>query len=323
MTSSILIHANTGENVGLGHLVRCLTLANELYSRGIDVEFLLKNDDDAVAFARKEGIEPTTTDPERLHEDILTASVDVVIIDSYDFTTGKFKKIAKKKRLIVIDELGDRYIPAEIIINNNIYADNISYPAAETILRGPKYCMLREPFRNLSEPPIRHRPESVLVTVGGSDLADSFVDILNVAGSVSNEIAINAIIGPYFNPPEDTPDNVIFHREPSAIHELMWDADMAVSGGGQTLYELAVCGTPTVALTLGLDQVRNIDGFVNAGFCFSAGTPDEYSFEATLQDQLQILIQENETRRQMAKCGRTIVDGDGVIRVADSIINLI
>jgi spore coat polysaccharide biosynthesis predicted glycosyltransferase SpsG len=179
--------------------------------------------------------------------------------------------------------------------------------------------MLREPFRVLDEPRSTHPPTSVLVTVGGSDLADIFADVLDITVSITEEATVNAVVGPYFEPPTDAPDGVVFHNEPSEIHELMWEADLAVSGGGQTLYELAVCGTPAVALTLGDDQIRNIAGFKKANVCLSAGRPADPEFEDILSDHLTTLYQDCDQRREMQMNGTSLVDGDGVLRVADHV----
>jgi spore coat polysaccharide biosynthesis predicted glycosyltransferase SpsG len=246
-----------------------------------------------------------------------------VIVDSYAFTSDDFERLAIDKTLVVIDELGDRDIPADLVVNNNIYADDIAYPTADAALRGPKYCMLREPFRNPSRPNYYQPPESLLVTVGGADLADSFVDMLRETASVVRDSTINAVVGPYFSPPDDAPESVVFHREPSNIHTLMWEADMAVSGGGQTLYELAACGTPTVALTLGPDQVRNIQGFERAGFCLAAGEPAHPGFGDTLRSHLETLRRDVKTRRRMSEVGMSLVDGNGVFRVADNVVGLL
>jgi len=318
VSAEIEIHANTGDDVGLGHLVRSLALTEELLSRGVEMNLRLKDDPDGVAFAVNEGIDPVVSDAETLRDDLLASEADVVV-DSYAFTTEDFERLANANRLGVIDELGDRRLPVDFVVNNNVYADDIAYPDAGMVLRGPAYCMLREPFRNLDEPRDTHPPTSVLVTVGGADLADAFVDILDITADVAEDATVNAIVGPYFDPPADAPEGVVFHREPSKIHELMWEADLAVSGGGQTLYELAVCGTPAVALTLGGDQVRNIAGFEEANVCLSAGMPTDPGFKDALFDHLQTLYWNRERRREMQTNGTSLVDADGVSRVADHV----
>lgn len=323
MTPDILIHPNTGDDVGLGHLVRCITLTKELLLRGIDTELLIKTDNDALTFAQNEDIEPVVTNLEALGGAVLSTPAEMVVIDSYSYTSEDFERLAAEKTLVVVDELGDRRIPADLVLNNNIYADEIEYPAADAVLRGTNYCMLREPFRELEKPNHQQPPESVLVTVGGSDLADSFVEVLSLTASVADTSTIHAVVGPYFESPRDAPNNVIYHRQPPDIHELMWEADMAVTGGGQTLYELAACGTPSVALTLGADQIRNVDGFEKAGFCFAAGDPDNSNFEDEFRGYLETLYLKSETRRRMSKMGRSLVDGKGVSRVVERIGELL
>lgn len=313
MTTDVLIHANTGEDVGLGHVVRCLTLTAELQSRDIATELRLRDDEKAATFAREAGVAPTTSSG----IDLSNSPADVVVVDSYDFTAENFERLSADKTLVVIDELGDRHIPADLVVNNNIYADQIDYPAAEAVLRGPEYCMLREPFRDVEAPTHHQPPESVLVTVGGADLVDSFVDVLGATAAVAGEATIDAVVGPYFNSPGDAPEAVVFHRDPPDIQELMWEADVAVSGGGQTLYELAACGTPAVALTLGADQVRNVAGFETAEFCLAAGSPAEQGFDAQFRTHLENLCGNVERRGRMSDRGRSLVDGNGVVRVAD------
>lgn len=317
MTKSILIHANSGNNVGLGHLVRCGTLAVELQSRNIDVTLRVKRDDEAVAFVREQGVNPVVSDPATLCEDIRTSTADIVVVDSYDFTAEDFELLTRNKTLVVVDELGDRQIPADLVINNNIYAHDIAYPSAKTVLRGPDYCMLREQFRNLPDPTYADPPKRALLTVGGADLTNEFIDLLEVMREVLPvETALDTIVGPYFDDLLTQPDGVNIYRNPNNIPELMLRAELATSGGGQTLYELAACGTPAAALTLGKDQVKNIDAFTEHGFCFNVNQTTGLVSEEQLKETVRKLL-DTETRKKMGQTGRELVDGKGVRRVAD------
>lgn len=321
MTRSVVIHANAGEDVGLGHLVRCATLARELQSRDVAVRFRIKADDDAAVFLRDEGIEPVISAPESLGSDLQSSPADVAVLDSYELTTADFERIGAEKTLVVVDELGDRRIPADLVLNNNLYANDICYPEADAVLRGPEFCMLREPYRTLPEPTYADKPERVLLTVGGADLSNAFRDVLGVTAQVTPvETTIDTVVGPYFDKPASVPANVEFHHTPENMHELMWRADLAVSGGGQTLYELAACGTPPAAVTLGPDQERNIEAFTERGFCHSVG---EYrdGFGERLRTALLDPL-DYDRRRRMGETGRDIVDSRGVVRVADRLLAL-
>jgi spore coat polysaccharide biosynthesis predicted glycosyltransferase SpsG len=197
----------------------------------------------------------------------------------------------------------------------------VEYPDADTVLAGPSYCMLRSEFRDRST----QRPDdsqqeglAVLLTIGGADLKNSFESILETTTRVvPDEATIHAIVGPYFD--DSSRDGVEFHRTPSNLATLMARCDLAVSGGGQTLYELAVCGTPPVAVRLGDDQVRNITRFAAEGFCVDAGWPDDAEFSSRLRRGLTELTQPDQRSRR-AHIGRSLVDRNGVIRVADALI---
>jgi len=321
MTKSVVIHANAGDNVGLGHLVRCATLAREFQSQDVDVRFRIKADEDAAEFLRDEGVEPMLSGPESIRADLQSSPADIAVVDSYEFTTADFEHIGAEKILVVVDELGDRRIPADLVLNNNLYADDIPYPDASAVLRGPEFCMLRESFRGLPEPTYVDPPERILLTVGGADISNAFRDVLAVTAQVTPAGAtLDTVVGPYFDEPMSVPAGVKLHYNPENMHELMWQADLAVSGGGQTLYELAACGTPSAAVTLGPDQIRNIEAFAERGFCRSVG---EYGdgFEGQLRTSLAKLL-DYDRRRQMGQTGTDIVDGRGVVRVADRLLEL-
>jgi RimJ/RimL family protein N-acetyltransferase len=53
--------------------------------------------------------------------------------------------------------------------------------------------------------------------------------------------------------------------------ELMTASDIAVSAAGQTLFELARCGVPTIAVGVAENQRHNLEGFTDAGVCYNAG----------------------------------------------------
>ena len=324
MTPDVVVHANAGNDVGLGHLVRCMTLVRELLSRGVAATLRIEDDPDAVAFAHDEGVEPKTSTPATLHEDLLTSPGDVVVIDSYEFTSEDFDRLTGTTTLVVFDELGDRRLPADLVINNNIYANDIAYPTADVVCRGPDYCLLRPAFRDLPAPEHTQPPRQVLLTVGGSDLAGAFEDVLEMtARAVPAETTVKSVVGPYFETPPSPPSGVTFHRVPSNMAELMWTADFAVSGGGQTLYELAACGTPPVAVTLGDDQIRNVEAFEAAGAARGVGRPAAAEFESRLHNELSRLYETKSERRQLAERCRDLVDGFGAERVANRVETLI
>jgi spore coat polysaccharide biosynthesis predicted glycosyltransferase SpsG len=128
-----------------------------------------------------------------------------------------------------------------------------------------------------------------------------------------------AIVGPYFEVPDDIRDLATFHVTPDNLTHLMVSADFAVSGGGQTMYELAACGTPPVSMCLGVDQVRNIEALSDRGFCTPVGTPTDSEFEENLAEHVEQLATDDDLRIQKARIGQRLVDGRGAERVASKL----
>ena len=95
---------------------------------------------------------------------------------------------------------------------------------------------------------------------------------------------------------------------------------MAVSGGGQTLYELAAAGVPTVAIEVAENQRFQMEAFEAEGFLRSveAGQPAECGLVTA--NMVDCLRQDQEMRSRMSQAGRRLVDGRGSLRVAEAIL---
>lgn len=317
---SVVVFANAGPDVGLGHLVRCLTLVRQLREQDVIVDLWTPPAGTSNDFFDAYDIVPSPCRHGELTSRIKREDPQVVVIDSYELTTTDVELLNDLTTTVVIDELGDRHLPVNLVVNNNIYADQIEYPDADVVLRGPSYCMLRSEFRNPSNATVRSGFEglNLLLTIGGADLTDSFRLILETTiEAVPKGTTVHAIVGPYFDDNTRIED-VEYHRTPSNLPSLMSCCDFAVTGGGQTLYELAACGTPPVAVRLGDDQVRNIVGFEKEGFCIDSGWPNDTMFETRLSDGVRKIAQP-EHRADIARIGQNLVDGKGVIRVANQI----
>jgi spore coat polysaccharide biosynthesis predicted glycosyltransferase SpsG len=140
--------------------------------------------------------------------------------------------------------------------------------------------------------------------------------------TVPKEVTVDAVVGPYFNPVSFEDPNLVTYRNPSDLPALMTDAAFAITGSGQTMYELAACATPAIAVEVGPDQHRNIEGLANEGFCIPVGRPSDQKFLETLGDAVNLLLEDTDRRETMAQTGQELVDGRGADRVASAILDL-
>jgi spore coat polysaccharide biosynthesis predicted glycosyltransferase SpsG len=153
-----------------------------------------------------------------------------------------------------------------------------------------------------------------------------FVTCAAAAGAVE----IDAIVGPLAAHDASVTTRttgesarVTVHRDPADYRSLMLAADLAVSGGGQTLYELAACATPAVAILIADNQRANIDGLSGAGAVVAAGAAGDADLDERVTGTVAHLLNDPARRLGMGSSGRRAVDGQGAQRVASVIRTLL
>ena len=168
----------------------------------------------------------------------------------------------------------------------------------------------------------------VLVTLGGADPQSSTLAVVAAVQRALPDAALDVVIGPLFGPVPDLdrraagdPPRLRLHRDLDDLSALMSAADLAVSGGGQTLYELAATGVPTVALCLADNQEPNIAALAGVSL-LSAGRVEESAADGfhRVEDGCRQLAADPALRERMSDAGRSLIDGHGASRVADVIL---
>ena len=192
---------------------------------------------------------------------------------------------------------------------------------------GSRYAPIREQFlhRNYE---IREKVQSVLITTGGGDSE-------NIAGKIldrlyDDTLEYHLIVG-QFNPHyrelkqlEDSRDNIMIHSNVTDMAGLMEACDLAITAGGSTIYELAALGVPFVCFSYAENQEalteyigsRNIAGFAGAFHKAPEQTLEQ------MQNLFQVLVEDESLRRQYFDSERTLIDGQGAVRLAQALRDL-
>jgi spore coat polysaccharide biosynthesis predicted glycosyltransferase SpsG len=102
--------------------------------------------------------------------------------------------------------------------------------------------------------------------------------------------------------------------------EMAW-ADVAIAGGGSTVWELAYMQTPAALLVLADNQRANVEGLARAGFSLNLGDGSGIRIPQFVET-VGAMIKDHRQRDGMARTGRTLVDGKGAQRVARAIREL-
>jgi len=166
---------------------------------------------------------------------------------------------------------------------------------------------LRKEFWKVPEKKINKDMENILVTFGGIDCSDWVYKIVNYLEEKFNFIF--CIVDPVKN-----------RVNTKEMLNLMLKADVCISGGGQTMNELARVGVPTIGICFAENQVLNLIEWHRKNFIEYVGWYNEKGLLEKIAGAINIFTPYKE-RVKRSKIGRDYVDGYGAKRIADVLIN--
>jgi UDP-2,4-diacetamido-2,4,6-trideoxy-beta-L-altropyranose hydrolase len=312
MKVSILTEA--GKNIGFGHLTRCIALYQAIKGKGGTPELVINGDESILGFVKDEKYQIFNwiEDNERLMK--LVKEFDFVIIDSYLAPKSLYDNISNLlysknnpyhlplNPLLMIDDYNRINYPKGIVANSSIYGDKIDYPGekGKEYLLGKDYIILRKEFWDVPEKHINKEVETILVTFGGM-AESSFVNkIIRFLGHNRYDFIV-----------VDTNKKKYTASE---MLSFMLKADICISGGGQTTYELARVGVPTIGICFADNQKMNLEGWQNQGFIDYIGWHNDGNLLGKIKDSMERL-KPYDKRVRRSQISRDCVDGKGVGRI--------
>jgi UDP-2,4-diacetamido-2,4,6-trideoxy-beta-L-altropyranose hydrolase len=349
-TGTLVIRADASARIGAGHMMRCLALAQAWQLEGGQVVFLSHCESDALRQRITDGgmefvaVAYPYPDPRDLQTtlDILrtrsagarenlkpeTGNPMWFVLDGYHFDPVYQQAVRTAGcRLLVIDDMA--HLPAyhaDILLNQNLGAEKLKYncDSDTTLLLGSRYALLRQEFlawrgwqRDNTDV-----AQKVLVTMGGGDPDNVTLKVIHALERVGVD-GLEAVVvvggrNPHFQRLEsavhDLKVPVRLVQNVANMPELMAWADVAVTAGGSTCWELAFMGLPSVVLILAENQrsiaeILDADGFaINLGWYTLLESSD-------IAHQLRSIIISSEIRGNLSNCARQLVDGGGPMRV--------
>jgi len=334
-------------NIGTGHVMRCLTLADELRQNGTDINFICcEEPGNLISYIENRGYKvhqlPGGIDTEtdrRLTKEILLgyeAKPDWLIIDHYDIGFSWEHPLRKSaNKLMVIDDLADRKHDCDLLLDQNYIKNEDRYnglvPENCIQLLGPEYAMLRPQFQKAREN-LRKRDGGVnriLVFMGGSDPQNVTSKVLRAIHMLDRtDIAIDVVIG-NLNPYHDeiktltsSMPNTICHHNVDNMAELMLSADLCIGAGGTTTWERCCEGLPTITLILAENQKNISESLDKEGALINLGWYHNVT-ENNIKEGIEGLVDNHQKVASMGDKSRRLVDGEGVNRVCDTMISMV
>jgi UDP-2,4-diacetamido-2,4,6-trideoxy-beta-L-altropyranose hydrolase len=335
----LLIRADATRTSGSGHVMRSIALAQAWQDAGGEATLgmargaetfagrLAREGIAAAAIAGEPGSAADAGETCRIAEDLGARSV---VVDGY-WAQAPYQSAVRREgfRLAVLDDTGELSpYDADVIVNQNLHASEAMYRERrpETVLLlGTRYALLRRELRRAApaQRPTPGTARRLLVTLGGSDPDGVTARVLRALRPLAAETELAVVVGPA-NPGVDEiaaaarawgdRGRVVANVE-DFTSLLEW-ADLAVSGGGSTCWELCFFGVPFVTVVLAPNQESIAESLERAGASRNAGRAADLS-DAGLAAAVGALAGSSQERRRMRESGRALVDGRGAVRVAE------
>jgi spore coat polysaccharide biosynthesis predicted glycosyltransferase SpsG len=341
-TVRIGVRCDVGPIRGVGHVMRCLALAEELRGRGAEVVFVCDSHTvpwaHAQLVARAIPVEPAVRTPAEHVEVFRRLELDAVVFDSYDLDARVFSAVRRAglPTLAIVD--GDlRGAEADVYVDQNLGSelDQPELPQGSVRLAGLDYVLLRDEVLALrpAEPPVPGPGGGVprvFAFFGGTDAfgAGPYVVAALAATGVPFEATVVA-------PGEDlakaigaVPLGAGQHVEvigpTSQLAAAVVASDLVLSASGTSTWELLCLGATAGLVCVVDNQVMGYERAVATGAAVGVGILSDLKVDPTpAAAVLRPLLTDPVERARIATAGWKLVDGLGRTRVADALCGLI
>jgi UDP-2,4-diacetamido-2,4,6-trideoxy-beta-L-altropyranose hydrolase len=333
--------------VGTGHIMRCIALGQWGKSQGDRIIFLSHCQSDKLRQRIiDEGFEfipikKSHPDPGDLEKTISALSANGlqnwIIVDGYHFSAEYQKAIRDTghKLLFIDDMVNHSNYHANILLNQNIHAPELEYhfdPESIQLL-GSRYVLLRQeflPYRDVQKK-VPAKATNILVTLGGADIDNTTLKVIKALNLLNeSRIAAKIIVGkiivgpanPNISSLKNELNHSVFKYELlSSVREMpqciAW-ADMAISAGGTTCWELCYLGVPFLIVILSENQTPIAEGLEKKGIAINMGW-HKNMIASDLANRIFDLKENISKRRAMIGAGKKLIDGQGNKRIYDLI----
>lgn len=321
----VVIFTEGNTDLGLGHIARCIALSQAFEFEGSPCKIFAFGNEAADSLLSEYNHEMVDWIDNPIIIQKLIGEADAVIMDSMMASNTSLDCILNIAKIpIFIDDSFRLKYPRGIVINRTIFAEKMTtYKNTRvTYLLGTKYLPLDLVYRNTIKPKIRNVVSNLAITFGGSDPRGLTPIVIDYLCKSFPDIIFKVIIGKAYKSPNSLNKvkkrnvRMFFSLGPEEMKKTLLSCDIVISSGGQTLYELARIGLPTISIEIVENQRKNIIGFEKAGFVENAGKYNDDQLLVNLLTKVSKLLPQ-ETRLKRSIIGSKLVDGLGSLRVAN------
>jgi spore coat polysaccharide biosynthesis predicted glycosyltransferase SpsG len=300
-----------GLTFGMGHLMRCIALAEAFQESNICSQFIVHKDLDfdfkdnfplkSINW-KKELVYPLNTN-------------NIAVVDSYYIDHNHIAFFSKNfHKVIYFDDKAVLYYPKGYVINGIIRGEDIKYKKNNSTkyLLGAQYQVVRKAFWNIPKYKVQTDIHRILIIFGGSDLMNMTPYYLSLMCELFPKVIKSVVIGQGGTNIDEIKSNADKNTEifknlsDTELVDLMFNSDVAISSAGQTLSELAIVGVPTFSVKIIENQSLSINNWRSVGYLLSEKEMySGFQYNARLRSHRPV---------------ESIIDGNGARRVVRSVL---
>jgi UDP-2,4-diacetamido-2,4,6-trideoxy-beta-L-altropyranose hydrolase len=354
----IAFRTDANLQIGTGHFMRCLTLADAMRRSAADICFvsralplhlkqmLKERGFNCIALPETEDTQETdelphaawlrtsqVKDAEQTMAALGAGTWDWLVVDHYALD-HRFEKPLRAvcQHVMVIDDLADRVHDCDVLLDQNFYQDQaLRYldkaPSHCRLLLGPSFALLRPEFKAMRDKvQVRTgKVNNILVFFGGVDATNLTGQALDILISLNLAVQVNVVIGRQHPQTENiqqlcSQHGYACHVQSSQMANLMAQADLAIGAGGSSHWERCCLGLPSIAVTTAANQIPITNELSKLGGCLYVDGNDE-TISKKIQESLFFFLESPVDFQKYSKTAFNLVDGDGVLRVSKELLN--
>ncbi len=352
----LIIRADASPEIGIGHVMRCLAIAQSWQERvgqarfacaqimpalrhrlsleGFEVDLIgsepgKKCDSVGSASLIESG---SAADAEHLSQLARKYQATAIVFDGYRFDADYLHKFRScQSRTMLIDDYGhSNYYDIDLVLNQNLNANERLYDNRSLktkLLLGPRYALLRKEFRgqavSIANKDIK--PSKLLVSLGGSDYLDLLSRVFIAlqclkSHSIETRLIVcgdEAQVRRIRDAALGVPRLEILENISDMATQYRW-ADIALAAGGGSNWEMCRFGLPRALIVLADNQVEVANELSKRGAVLSLGRSSEVSAEQ-IADAIGRMILDEPLRRSLRERSADLVDGAGADRCVDAL----
>ena len=285
---TVVVRADAGVELGVGHIVRCSALLRRLSVDPATVVLVAGSTTPSIREMVAEigwrlrliGDQVDEQADAAATLEVLSelGDVDLLVVDHYSLGAPWERAVREAVgRLVVIDDLADRQHSCDVLIDPTLSADRTDQyrelvDESTTLLLGPAYVLLSPEYDHLVPRMRSGEIHSWLVYLGGATTSRDLEPLLAAFQDLdSPEVTMTVVLGRAFDGFDEVHSLVDSMPQVSVLEwtdqmpELLMDADCAIGATGGAQWERCAAGLPTLTVLTAENQAHDVSAFEVAG----------------------------------------------------------